>query len=75
MALFTLPAGDGRDAIDTTGTALGTIVNVMAKSLLLPTRLAARSVVLTMPLTVGVPLMTPVLVLRPKPVGKAVTSE
>ena len=75
MALLMVPAGDGKDAMDTTGKVLGTIVNVMAKSLLLPTTLAARTVVLTAPLAVGVPLMTPVLVLRLNPVGRAVTSE
>ena len=75
MALLRTPIGDGREPMVTTGADVGTMVNVMTKSLLLFTGFVARTVVATIPLAVGVPLMTPELVLRLRPMGNGLTSE
>ena len=52
-----------------TGTAVGLMVKATGK-LPLPKLLVACNVALNMPLTVGVPLINPVLVFKFSPVGK-----
>ena len=72
IALPTVPVtpGDAVSGAVTVGRLVAVMVKASTKLLLGPTRLLATSVVLTLPLTVGVPVIAPVLVLSDRPVGR-----
>ena len=56
--------------LEITGTVLGLMVVVSVKGAPVPAALVAVSVVVKTPLVVGVPVIWPLVVFRPRPAGK-----